>query len=100
MLWSTTEPTDTPALQAGFDALTRLDTHAKRTGIDVGCPALPAHPIADGARDRKTMTLGGFDEVNGGGFNHPRVMVVRGFHDAPEVPLRLQPSQSPLMLFG
>lgn len=46
------------------------------------------------------MTLRGFDEVNSGGFNHPRVMVARGFHDAPEVPLRLQPSQPPLVLFG
>lgn len=46
------------------------------------------------------MTLRGFDEVNGGGFNHPRVMVAWGFHDAPEVPLRLQPSQPPLVLFG
>jgi len=100
VLWSTTEPANTAALQAGLDALSRLDTNAKRAGIDVGCPALPAHPIADGARDWKTMTLRGFDEVNGGGFNHPRVMVVRGFHDAPEVPLRLQPSQPPLMFFG
>ena len=46
------------------------------------------------------MTLRGFDEVNSGGFNHPRVMVARGFHDVPEVPLRLQPSQPPLVLFG
>lgn len=57
VLWTTTKTTDTPALQAGFDALTILDSNTKRRGLDVGGPALAAHLVVDRAWNRESMAL-------------------------------------------
>lgn len=45
VFWSTTEATDATALQAGFDALTILDSNAKCTGLHMSGPALAAHHV-------------------------------------------------------
>ena len=51
VLRATTKTTDAPALQAGFDALTVLDSNTKRRGLHVGGPALAAHLVVDRAWD-------------------------------------------------
>lgn len=57
VLRSTAKATDAAALQAGFDALTVLDSNTKGRGLDVGGPALAAHQVVHRSWDRKSMTL-------------------------------------------
>ena len=57
VLRATTKPSDAPALQASFDALTILDSNTKCRGFYVSGPALAAHPVVDRPWNRETMTL-------------------------------------------
>jgi len=57
VLRATTKSTDAPALQAGFDALTFLDSHTKCRGLHMSGPALAAHLVVDRSWNCKSMTL-------------------------------------------
>ena len=57
VLRATTKSTDAPALQAGFDALTILDSHTECRRLHVSGPALAAHFVVDRSWNRESMTL-------------------------------------------
>jgi hypothetical protein len=57
VLRPTAKATDAAALQAGFDALTILDTNTKGRGLHVGRPAFAAHQVVHRSWNRKSMTL-------------------------------------------
>tara|TARA_X000001036_G_scaffold387851_1_gene383818 strand:+ start:134 stop:421 length:288 start_codon:yes stop_codon:yes gene_type:complete len=67
---TTTKTANTAAFQAGFDALTVFDSNAKRARMCLVSPTLSAHEFFDPRRKRKSVPLGGLDDMHGSRGQH------------------------------
>ena len=67
---ATTETANTAAFQAGFDSLTVFDSNAKCARMSLMSPTFSANEFFDPRRKRKSVPLGGLDDMHGSGGQH------------------------------
>ena len=98
VFWTTSESANTPACEAGPDALPVFDSDSKSTGRDEGSPALSAHQFLALSRKWEAMPLGGFEHVDRCALDHLFRVSCGAQQHAGKVRLRTQ-GRLPALLF-
>ena len=95
-----TKPANAATFQAGFDALTVFDPNAKGARMSLMSPTLSAHEFFDPRRKRKSVPLGGLDDMHGSGSQH-FIRVVAGRREkVAKMGLSLKAGFTPLRFFS